>query len=617
MKRCNIIYLTKNQAHASAFESRAKEKLIQLKESYLGSGDDIKREQAKSSLYNEINILDSIVLERGGEPWSFLDTYSKKLSELYVIIDYISFCSNKEESGANSIKIREMILKFPEVHFAFDEHLLHKYNVTDVSFIDFLFADKHLNNNDFITALPENEQTNKTSQAIINLINKEMHSFDIDESDECDKSNGNKRKFNSILRLCYFNDNLFDASNLRFALKAMKYHDLDVNKRNFARIQLSRAENLALVVEEERSQSLFNCYAAFANGYRSLPVTTAQWLNWINGNELKPQIILRDYDLQFPDELNRDDIHKIRGWRCRKGMSDSPWLCSLTQDNGYWSNLYYYITPEHITLDAHQVYYISKGVRRLKIDLKGNYGIQPSDKNNDIANKLRLPGIAKPISGIYTPFEAIFSKTYNDAIYTSQNSSSDCIDTKRKLGNHGVPLDIYYMVKSMMDRAEQYCYIEKRFVHAAILAQEIIEVLNGFHESLLIQAYHLLAISENAISMNVVGGDEEDLEKDAIFRIKKIRYEVDRILRRPSEIGDSFEDRRELTKNILNQIFSDCRQYCKETEHYKAEDCFISAMAHINEGLPPDRLLQNIQDGIERICTKIKVILSINPQEEK
>ena len=117
--------------------------------------------------------------------------------------------------------------------------------------------------------------------------------------------------------------------------------------------------------------------------------------------------------------------------------------------------------------------------------------------------------------------------------------------------------------------------------------------------------------------MNVVGGDEEDLEKDAIFRIKKIRYEVDRILRRPSEIGNSFEDRRELTKNILNQIFSDCRQYCKETEHYKAEDCFISAMAHINEGLPPNRLLQNIQDGIERICTKIKVILSINPQEEK
>ena len=139
----------------------------------------------------------------------------------------------------------------------------------------------------------------------------------------------------------------------------------------------------------------------------------------------------------------------------------------------------------------------------------------------------------------------------------------------------------------MVDRAWKYYYEDKRYIHAAVLAQETIEVLNGFHEALLLKAYHILAVSENAIAMNTIGGDEEALKNDAIFRISKIDYEIERILRRPKENGNGNEDRREFKYNILNQIFSDCRKICKEKEHFAAEDCFISAMAHVNEGFTP------------------------------
>ena len=129
----------------------------------------------------------------------------------------------------------------------------------------------------------------------------------------------------------------------------------------------------------------------------------------------------------------------------------------------------------------------------------------------------------------------------------------------------------------MISRASEY-YGNGRFIKAAVISSEAIEVLNGFHEALMLQAYHILATSENAIAMNTIGGSESALAKDAKFRIKKIEHDVDRMLAR------SQKDRRDLKYNILNQIFIDCRSHCQAKEHFMAEDCFISALAHVNEG---------------------------------
>lgn len=605
MKRCKILYFSRNQSHASAFENKARSILSGLKKDYLKEryekDEAFVAAQAKSSLFAEVIILDSLVIrsvEKGtfdekdtqerqdtsivgrNDLGDYLSSYDGKLSELYVIIDYVSFCEDKNYSFASSFIIRELILKYPEVNFAFDEHLIHKYNVSGISFVDFLITTDSLDYADYINAVTSNTEEisafkANNSLSVRDLINRDIHSFDIDGED-------------SILRLCYFNDNLFDASNLRFALKAQKYHNLVINKPNFARTQLSRATNLALVVEEERSQNLFNCYSAYASGYRCLPVTTASGLIWSN-NHYNPQIILRDYDLQFPDESGDKEIHLVRGWKNKQEGQRIPWRCLLDNSNTYWNNLYSYNSVNSIDAPITPVYnnslkgvfYVSKGVPGLSIKLNGPFG-----KNSKNGLLLRLPGVEKPISGVYTSFLPMFGEVYNKAIYSKKNSARDYIDTTRKKGYHGVPLDIYYLVKSMVDRACQY-YSDARYIHAAVLAQETIEVLNGFHESLLLKAYHILAISENAIAMNAIGGDEEALKTDAIFRIRKIDYEIERILRRPKENGNGDEDRREFKYNILNQIYSDCRKFCKDKEHFSAEDCYISAMAHINEGFTP------------------------------
>lgn len=581
MKKCNIIYFSSNQDHASAFESKARSLLNKLTTDYLTHSfkteDEFNSAQAKSSLFDEIHILDSYVVSNGMELDDFLTSYDGKLSELYVIIDYVSFCGKEFPSKANSIKIRELILKYPEVNFSFDEHLVVKEKIPEVSFLDFLLTTEHLSYRDYVDASYLVEEDKESSFLVKELVNKEMHSFNIDNED-------------SILRLCYFNDNLFDASNLRFALKAQKYANLVVNKPNFARVQLSRAKNLALIVEEERSQNLFNCYAAYACGYRSLPVTTASGLKWAN-TCISPQVILRDYDLQFPDEPGDKEIHQIRGWKSKELGERIPWKCTLDVNNVYWKNFYHYdniVSPSIPILGSklNKLYYISKGVEGLVITLKSPYGI--NRKNN---HKLKLPGIEKPVSGIYAKFHSMFKGVYDAATYRRENSKKDYIDTTRKKGYHGVPLDIYYMVKSMVERAKLY-YSEKRYIHAAVLAQEIIEVLNGFHEALLLNAYHILAISENAIAMNTIGGDEKALKEDALFRINKIEYEVERILHRTKEESNGDEDRKEFMYNILNQIFSDCRKFCKDKEHFAAEDCFISAMACVNEGFTPCDILR-------------------------
>ena len=78
--------------------------------------------------------------------------------------------------------------------------------------------------------------------------------------------------------------------------------------------------------------------------------------------------------------------------------------------------------------------------------------------------------------------------------------------------------------------------------------------------------------------MNTIGGNEEDLSLDANFRISKIASEVERLMDRAGNY------RRKYRYNVLNQIFSDCRAFCKEKKHFESENRFISAIAHINEG---------------------------------
>ena len=179
------------------------------------------------------------------------------------------------------------------------------------------------------------------------------------------------------------------------------------------------------------------------------------------------------------------------------------------------------------------------------------------------------------------------------------------IDTSRKNHDHGVPLNVYDLVQSMLFRAKIF-YNNGRYIKAAVISSETIELLNGFHESLMLRAYYYLAISENAIAMNTTGGSEFELVEDTKIRINKIQKEIDRILDRPIVEGESFTERRELKYDILNQIFSECRKYCREKEYFGPENCFISALAHVNEGYSPNDIWYEIRTIWYRIKTNRK-----------
>ena len=131
------------------------------------------------------------------------------------------------------------------------------------------------------------------------------------------------------------------------------------------------------------------------------------------------------------------------------------------------------------------------------------------------------------------------------------------------------------MANRMIRRAEIY-YNNKRYLLAALVSGEAMEILNGFHHRLMIKAYYIQAIAENAVSMDVVGANEKYLAKDAQFRVEIIKEDVERFYYGYEE--DS-------SRNVLNHIFSTCRQFCKEHEHFESEEVFLSAMGHLLEGM--------------------------------
>lgn len=594
------------------------------------------------------------------------------LERIVVIIDYPSFyndhCLKKEiDKDCFTVKkaseiICKAILKYPEVMFLFDESWRKKAaddnpdSKKDPDFTDFLFF-------------------GNSSAAYIKEIIKDYHQYNVVINDN---------PFFFILRE---RNNLMDGTNLRYAIKRCLYDQLHVNRRNFSLTQQSRADNLALCVEEEYSQNRFNSYALFANGFRVLPVVSSEELRSLNDKtkSLDPKIIVRDYDLQFSDvkdETNSylsidgkqykiNTIDYVRGakfWEdneeeCPAGYK-GRWYVPNPEGNPYWKNLHkkpiFFVTKgsNYIRLCDSQGELIKERKHLLQEELlfdeskivinkegQGHKNVRKFFKkkvsfnrkalrvlinklNSSIKTQIKCPiewtlsdidkfinnthsffldkytiqtlcGISKPVSGIYLPFHGcdLIRDRYSHIRITSESAfiePSDSkeqawkIETGREHHAHGVPLDIYDIVKNMIGRAKYY-YNSGNYIRSAIVANEVIEVLNGFHEAMMLQAYHVLAVSENAIAMDTIGGCEYDLIRDAAFRIEKIECEVERLMSR------SKENRLELKYNVLNQIYSDCRNFCKEKEHFGAEECFLNAMGHLNEGFTPCDLIDEFK----------------------
>lgn len=557
-------------------------------------------EKQSSTWSNRINnpyTFSTAVIEHPFQIYSqIVENQKDKSIRLSVLIDYKSFMKFASKWASFSTVIRDSILCFPEINFYFDERPIDdSHGITN--FLDFLIKDGC-----WFSIPPE----------IVESVDINMHTFNSEQPNDGGKAKRRRHPqadSGPYDELLIGKDNLFDASNIRFFLKELRYNELSLH-RNYADIQKSRSKNLALCVEEERSQCLFNSLSLFLNGFRVLPVSSAGELYRAN-QQLHPQIILRDYDLQFADASDNWErlkkqyqlsdtslaIHVIRGWRF--DQTAKIWETKLNSNNLYWNKFIEAKTP---------TFYVSKGAQ----DKDGNRILffdipKTNDDNSQQFAKgvgkmeLHLPGIYKPVSGVYTPFHVInmIRERYED-IYKINDGKLPIITSRTEEGGHGVPLDIYNIVKSMVDRAEGY-YKNNRFVHSLIVANDAIEIMNGFHQALSIRAYRCLALAENAVSSNIIGGDEKELMRDTAFRLNKIELDVTRI----SSIGNIKDNLNIINRrNVLNQIYSEIRVNCKDKEHFFAENSVIRSIGHLNEGYSFSRIIQAFRNLHEQYLVR-------------
>ncbi len=422
-----------------------------------------------------------------------------------------------------------------------------------------------------------------------------------------DMGNDEDSAFNQFILLLRGRNNIYDASNLRAAIKQYKFEKLHVDD-NYKELNKSRRENAAVVVEEEYHQAMFNSYCLYANGYRVFPIMTAAELVWINEkkdilayiNEQKSKTLLvRDYDLQFIDEKNpsvkkkREDCNKknsttyntvdlIRGAKRNQEPGretnqeqerKAKFKLINTKENPFWNGF-----------EGCDKFFISKGDDDVEVDLKSNKLMAVTKE------KLILQGIKKPIEGIYASVQQF---DFVKRRYVSSRDE-DSFVTRRIEGDHSCPLDIYGIARAMVHRAENY-YYRKNYRLAAVVAGEALLVLNGFHRSLMCRAYYIQAVSENAIAMSLLGGEEERLQEDIKIRLgNKLQEEVARLIKSPDR------------KNLLYNIYNDCMLFCKEREYFNAADEVLNIMVQVKEGVDLIKWFKDIKKRIEKLLEKKK-----------
>ncbi len=644
MRSYKILYYTKNQSKFSSF-----------KKDYAQELTDAQYQGTPVIILDSFKGIIPVFKDTNSLAY-YLSEYSGYLSDVIVIID--SEHLEKEAGGAKNL--RKIIIEYPEIKFLFDadpkwilfnkedilEDILNasleecksclmilndcmQHQVINPSFltklsnqnaenehVDTSFVRRFYSGLKGICGLIQDDKDQTLNDKVWNLLRKVIDSnplFIRDDIRDVRKAiirriaidyvlfelitiPKTENNSNLILSIVEGYDNLFDASNLRYAIKQWKYAELDVHAQNFRKTQESRRDHLAICVEEEREQNRFNSYCMFTNGYRVLPVISAKELMRINMyyfTQFKPSIVLRDYDIQFPDQhklsknTGTEPIDQIRGFRFHE--KSNTWTIHL-KESKCWSSFYNNYSEQQECYAKVPIIYVSKGGRNLKIT--NFYSLffskrQKCDsqfvpfKIKKIFHKsvLLLPGLTKPISGIHCPFFDL--KQIRFRFDNSRLHKRNYLNTSRQGHEHGTSLDIYSMVKSILGRAKMY-YESGKYIHAAILANEAIEYLNGFHQALMIEAYYINAISENAIAINAMGVDEEKLSEDAWLRAKKIKEDITRIY---AQKGLSKITVADLSKNTLNQIYSECRAFCRNKEHFKAESVFISAIGHLNENL--------------------------------
>lgn len=509
----------------------------------------------------------------------------ERLANFIVIIDYNSLpdedLSREEYSDEvfYSKKIKELILQYPEVKFVFEG-----------------------NDDGWLSLFKETELQCK-----------------LEDNYKCEKCISNKEckiKIKYIHEFNYFVDNafallingksnLFDASNLRNAIKQEFFGDDNLKiQTNYPKTQCSRNNNLALCIDEEIQQSYFNSYAMYIHGFRAMPVVSYRELEKIANDtekiidEKDIKIIIRDYDLQFEDG-DPEEIHYLRGM---KRETDKWSGVNKTIDDKVGEKKKVTFWDKFKVIDT---YFVS---RFDESDNDNTPNVQPPSQfskefkrqNNQATNeksgirftadnkKAYLSGLPKPVDGLME-FRTIPEVSKNVDIITETTD----FKINRNEGGHSVSPFITHIAESLISRSHNY-YNNGHYMLAALLAKEATEVLNGFHLMMMLDATHLQSISENAMVMSILGGDERKLANHTTTRLNQIECEINRIC----------IDNPGARKNVLNQIYNDIRHTCRSKEQFKSADVALGKM--IENRFAPLNALNFIQKHKNKRNYKIK-----------
>jgi energy-coupling factor transporter transmembrane protein EcfT len=377
---------------------------------------------------------------------------------------------------------------------------------------------------------------------------------------------------------------MFDPSGVRNYIKKKLIEDkIKFTENNFIKLHNSREKKLALCIDEEQRHSFFWAYSLYNFGYSTLPVCSAKELNEINNYCAKKNksgydecLIIRDYDLQFPDIKEPDlkdggdevePLYKFRGIYHDKQSNEYkliPDFWETFYSRGTKESTFIYIISqlqESCDIKNHDEPIIAKKklIEKLQKSKKRKFNADQFNKYgmtlfSDERNNRKIPilkGLSKEIEGMFDllnieEIKKAFKKSRDSAQVSKKRQDKDA---------HSIPAVNGRLSKKLINRSNS-AFKNEMYMSSALLASEALEILNGLSMSLSLEALFLKERAEAYLELGVVGiGNFKDVIKE---RIRDIKRQIIRLT----------QSNVEAEKNARMQIFNELRRIYEEHEQF-------------------------------------------------
>jgi hypothetical protein len=398
---------------------------------------------------------------------------------------------------------------------------------------------------------------------------------------------------------------LFDSSGIRNILKRKIFEKVEMQD-NYERLHQSRNSNIAITVDEEPHYSLYWAYLLYRSGYSVYSICTYQELleykELLESKETgaKPDLVCRDYDLQFRDMPaakgdEEQKIYELRGltkseshdkWELNRNYWDTflrrktavSWIisqASSTQD--YGSKTLKGVIPKPSVVEK----------LRDRHPCAKRYGILIHEAT------AKLLGQCKDLEGN----EAIMDCREIRKIHADSRDYQSLNKSRKNESGHSVPAYNSDISQSLLGRAEQ-AYNNRAFLQAALLSLEAEEILNGLSKMSVLKAFHLRVKAEAKLELSHVGiGNLKERMRSKIY---EIRRELERICRDADIVSSSlwariFKIRRwwmslfrrsnAIERNARMQVFNDMRAIYEDREQFEAAEALYAEVVKAELGI--------------------------------